>query len=58
MKIKVNLPVGQYKKDDVIEVETDSQGAPLDAFWRRRLNDAAIDNCVEIISDKVRKGIE
>jgi hypothetical protein len=28
----------------------DIDGVPSDRFWRNRLKDSAIDNCVEIVS--------
>lgn len=56
MKIKINqnlsTPFGKFKKDEVIEVATDSDGVPLQKFWRNRLQDSHIDNCVEIFVEK------
>ena len=58
MKIKLNqdlrTPNGQLKKDDVIEI-ADEQGIPNDHFWRNRLKDSAIDNCIEVISTKKKE---
>lgn len=58
MKIKLNqdlrTPNGQLKKDDVIEI-ADEQGIPVDHFWRNRLKDSAIDNCIEVISTKKKE---
>lgn len=53
MKLKLNqdlrTPRGKKKKGDIIEVEADNNKIPLDIFWRKRLNDSQIDNCVEIV---------
>lgn len=55
MKIKINqnlaTPSGKFLKDSVIEIE-DIDGVPLDRFWRARLKDSEIDNCIEIITLK------
>lgn len=53
MKLKLNqdlkTPKGKLSKDSIIEV-ADLNNEPLDKFWRNRLKDSAIDNCVEIVS--------
>lgn len=58
MKLKFNLNIKykntEYKKDSIIEVE-DIDNIPTDLFWRNRLKDSAIDNCVEIVLTKKDK---
>lgn len=53
MKLKINqdikTPNGKVFKDSIIEVD-DIDGVPADIFWRNRIKDSAIDNCVEIVS--------
>jgi hypothetical protein len=53
MKIRLNqnlsTPKGKLTKDEVIEIETSEDGLPLDRFWRDRLKDSEIDNCIEIV---------
>lgn len=47
VKVKGTLPgfpVGQ-----VVTVITDEHGTPLLEYWRRRLKDANIDGCVEVV---------
>lgn len=46
MKLKINNVPGY---SGAVTVKTDAAGVPLDRFWRRRLLDAATDNCVEIV---------
>jgi hypothetical protein len=36
------------KAGSKIELECDENKMPLDRFWRDRLKDSAIDNCVEL----------
>lgn len=55
MKLKLNqdlkTPSGKLLCGAIIEVDCDQDKNPLDMFWRNRLKDSAIDNCVEIISE-------
>lgn len=46
--LDINMKIGRRKKGDTITVETDSEGTPLDSFWRKKLKDSAIDGCVSI----------
>jgi hypothetical protein len=52
MKLKINQNFKyknkQFEKGSIIEIE-DVDNIPIDQFWRNRLKDSAIDNCVEII---------
>ena len=58
MKIKLKLnrdfPFAQGKKTKgtILILDADSNKIPLDLFWRRRLLDSVIDNCVEIVQTK------
>lgn len=53
-----------HKIGDKISLETDVDGNIINSFWARRLADAAIDNCVEVvlpeveIGEKSKKGIK
>jgi len=55
--IKINKPFLGYHVDQVIAIQTDKDGTPLDFFWRRRLKDAKIDNCCEIVKSATKKSI-
>ncbi len=57
MKIKILIknPMLNHKANDVIIVDADENGTPLDYFWRRRLSEAKIDNCCEIINSTPKK---
>lgn len=47
-KIKVLKPIPGYEVGAIVEIKV-NRGVPLKKFWRDRLKDAAIDNCVEIV---------
>lgn len=49
IKLKINNVKGY---SGIIPIETDSKRVPLSKFWRDRLKDAKIDNCVEIVKQK------
>jgi len=52
MKLKLNTSLAGYEAGRTIEIACDSEGVPLNKFWRRRLKDATIDNCVSIITER------
>jgi len=58
MKLKINqdikTPNGKVFKDSIIEID-ELDREPASNFWRNRLKDSAIDNCVEIVSTQ-KKG--
>tara|TARA_B100000497_G_C7687141_1_gene416693 strand:- start:180 stop:428 length:249 start_codon:yes stop_codon:yes gene_type:complete len=59
MKLKLNADLASNKSGDIVEVR-ESFGIPTSKYWRQRIKDSAVDNCVEIIKQKkiVRKKIE
>lgn len=50
IKIKVNRRLPGYRVGQVVEVKADAEGTPLDQFWRRRLRDARMDGCCEVVA--------
>ena len=48
MKIKINTDLMNYKEGDIVDIKSNS-GVPLDRYWRRRIKDSKIDNCISII---------
>ena len=57
MQLKINQTLKKgaitFFKGDIISIGTDKKNVPLDIFWRARLLDAAIDNCVELVSENI-----
>ena len=49
-QLKLNAPLRGNPAGVVINIRTDKKGIPQDPYWRRRLEDAKTDNCVEIVS--------
>lgn len=37
---------------NVVTVDTDHEGTPLDRSWRNRLRDSKTDDCVEVVEDE------
>jgi len=57
IKLKLNMDLGtnpNHKKGKVVTLDS-SDGIPIDRFWRRRLQDSLIDNCVEVVVEKSTK---
>ena len=52
LQIIINKDFMGYKKGTTITVNAE-KGVPLDKFWRDRLKDSKIDNCVSIFKKKV-----
>lgn len=53
MKLLINKsfrsPLGKVNVGDIVEVKDDGNNIPLDRFWRNRIKDSKIDNCVETV---------
>lgn len=44
-----------YSAGQKVKVKVDRDSVPVDAFWRRRMMDSAIDGCVEVVPTVKRK---
>lgn len=55
ISLKLNVDLGGKKAGDIITLEVDSNRVIKDRYWRRRLQDAALDNCVEIVKNEIVK---
>jgi hypothetical protein len=58
-KIKLNkslrTPFGHKMQGSIINILCDSDNTPIDLFWRARLKDSEIDNCIERIENKLEQ---
>ena len=43
-----------HPKGSTVPVQTDKNGTATEKFWRDRLRDAEVDNCVEIVKPKTK----
>ena len=55
MKIKLNTDLLGYKKGKVISFGDNETDIKLTAFWAKRIQDASIDGCIEIIEEKLER---
>lgn len=55
IEIAIKLDMAPYKAGEIVPVLADDAGTPIDQFWRRRLKDAAVDKCCEIVKDMPAK---
>jgi hypothetical protein len=53
MKIQCNS-VPNFKQGQIITVPSEN-GVPRDIFWRKRLRDAAMDGCCEVVVPPTKK---
>ncbi len=47
IEIKINMDFKPYIKGQVIKVRS-ANGIPLEKYWRNRIRDSEIDNCVSV----------
>jgi hypothetical protein len=57
LKLNKNLstPKGKVLMGSIVNIECDSNGVPLNQFWRARVKDSKIDYCVEFYNDLNQK---
>ena len=51
-ELKIKRNIGGKKPGDVIEIQVDKDGTPIERYWRDRVKDASIDGCVEFVAQK------
>jgi hypothetical protein len=51
--IQLNYDLANFKKGSRIKIKT-QDGIPINPYWRERLRDSRIDNCIEFV-DKAKK---
>lgn len=49
ISLKLNTSLKDKKVGSIVTVEVDRDKVIIDPYWRRRLKDAEIDNCVEVV---------
>lgn len=49
IKVKLNQKLGGYQKGTILKIG--SKSCPMNKFWRNRLTDSEIDNCLSIMVD-------
>lgn len=55
IKIKLNRDLNGFKAGTILELSCDKDGIPFNSFWRRRLFDSEIDNCIQVVNEKDNK---
>ena len=50
-ELKLNADLKGYKAGQIIPVKY-KDGLPVDKYWRDRVKDSVIDNCVEVVSHR------
>jgi len=54
LKIKINTRFGKFIPGTIINVRHNN-GIPLDKYWRDRVRDSQVDNCVTVIQPAEKK---
>lgn len=55
LKNNTDVTLNGVKPGATIMVEVDKDGIPLNQYWRRRMKDSAVDNCVSVVSQKKKE---
>lgn len=55
LNVNLDTPIGSFKKDAIVSIAVDVNNTPLERFWRDRLTDSKIDNCITLLSKKTNK---
>lgn len=51
IKVKVHKPIIGHEIDQIVSVDCDDEGTPLNFFWRRQLKAAKLDGCCEVVTE-------
>ena len=55
IKVKLNMDLMGLKKGAIVIIG--SKTYPMNAYWKNRMNDSKIDNCLTIIEDAKEKTV-
>ncbi len=47
--LKLNVDLKELPKGSVFDLSVDRDGVIVDRYWRKRVQDSKIDNCVSVI---------
>ena len=51
-KFLINKPIGGKHPGMIVDLDISKEGTPLLKYWRRRLHDAKLDGCMELVPNK------
>jgi len=52
----LNADLANKKKGAIINIKVDKEGTPVDPYWRNRVKDSKMDNCVEFVDSEAISG--
>lgn len=55
VNVRLNSPLRGFRDGQVVRVVVDSNGVPIERYWRDRFKDAQTDGCLEVITTKTAK---
>jgi hypothetical protein len=51
-KVRILKQLKDFKIGQIVPIEMDQNAVPLQRYWRDRLKDAELDECVELVEDQ------
>ena len=52
IELKLNAALRGHDAGTTVKIRVDGKGIPLDFYWRERIKDSKIDNCVSLVGKK------
>lgn len=46
---KLNIALRGIKAGKIISLEVNPEGLPLDSYWNRRMKEARLNKCIEVV---------
>lgn len=57
ISIMLNTELNGIKSGTILQLDVDSDGIPVQKYWRKRLKDSLIDNCLTVLEFKNNENI-
>ena len=54
IKIKLNKALRGFNSGEVLSIDADEDGTPIDSYWYRRYKDSLQDGCIEVMNDALQ----
>ena len=53
---KLNTKIGGHQRGQTVRIVVDGGGVALSIFWRKRVKDSKLDDCLTVLKDVLEEG--